>query len=147
MRLLLTLSALLAIPTLAQTLPTAPEPLLPDDIDWPAAAAAGPLRGASSTFLVGSSDDEGIYVQRVKLAPGALISPHIHSEQRYSVVLEGTIYVGFGNTVDEAAVVAIPAGGQYLAPAGVPHYILAREAMAVYQETGIGPSATTFVSP
>jgi quercetin dioxygenase-like cupin family protein len=73
------------------------------------------------------------------------IAPHTHPDQRISVVLEGTIHVGFGETFDDAAVVAIPAGGMYVAPAGTPHYVWAKEGAAIYQESGVGPTATTFV--
>jgi hypothetical protein len=62
-------------------------------------------------------------------------------------VLSGTIYVGFGATFDEAKMVAVPAGGVYVAPAKVPHYVWAKDGEAVYQEAGVGPTATVPVTP
>ena len=79
-----------------------------------------------------------------ELAQGAIINPHVHSDERFSVVLSGTIYVGFGTEVDETKVVAVPTGGVYIAPAGVAHYVWAKEGAAEYQESGVGPTSTTF---
>jgi quercetin dioxygenase-like cupin family protein len=85
-------------------------------------------------------DSAGI---RMKLAAGARIPPHTHPDPRSSTVLAGTIWVGFGETFDEAALVAVPAGAVYVAPAGVPHYVWAKDGEAIYQESGVGPTATT----
>jgi len=37
--------------------------------------------------------------------------------------------------------VAVPAGAAYVAPAGVPHHLSARDGDVVYQEGGFGPTA------
>ena len=75
----------------------------------------------------------------------AKIAPHTHPDERISVVLSGTIYVGFGEVFDERNVVAIPAAGMYVAPAGVAHYVWAKDGDATYQESGIGPTAVNFI--
>jgi quercetin dioxygenase-like cupin family protein len=119
----------------------APVPILPDSLQWGGAAT-----GAQNAWLVGAADQSGLYVQRVRMPAGAQIAPHTHVDQRASVVLEGTIYVGFGEVIDESTVVAIPQGAMYIAPAGVPHYVLAKDGPALYQETGVGPTGTTFLN-
>lgn len=118
-----------------------PVPILPDDLKWQGSPA---LPGAESVWVVGAADKQGIYAQRVRLAHDAKIAPHVHSDERFSIVLAGTIYVGFGTIFDASAVVAIPAGGVYIAPAGVPHYVWAKDGAAEYQESGAGPTSTTF---
>ena len=70
----------------------------------------------------------------------------MHPDERSSTVLSGTIYVGFGEIFDEARLVAIPAGAVYVAPANVPHYVWAKDGEAVYQEAGVGPTATTIIT-
>ncbi len=87
------------------------------------------------------------YILRVKLAAGARMPPHIHPDERNSTVLSGTLYVGFGNTFDELKMIAIPTGGVYVAPATVAHYVWAKDGDVVYQEAGLGPTATTVVKP
>ncbi len=69
--------------------------------------------------------------------------PHSHPDARQTTVLRGTLYVGFGDAFDERAVVAVPAEGVYVVPAGVAHYVWAKDADVMYQETGVGPTATT----
>jgi quercetin dioxygenase-like cupin family protein len=81
---------------------------------------------------------------RVQLTRGARIPPHVHPDERNSTVLAGTVYVGFGDTFDEAKVVAMPAGAVYVIHAHVPHSIGARSADALYQEAGMGPTGTSF---
>ena len=119
----------------------APNPILPTDLKW---SGSPTVKGAESVWVIGAADQAGIYAQRVRLAPGAIINPHVHSDERFSVVLSGTIYVGFGTEVDETKVVAVPTGGVYIAPAGVAHYVWAKDGAAEYQESGVGPTSTTF---
>jgi quercetin dioxygenase-like cupin family protein len=116
-----------------------PMPILPSTVKW-APSAANP--GLESAWFIGNPEKQGIYAQRVRLASGAKVAPHTHPDERFSVVLSGTIYVGFGEVFDEHNVVAIPTGGIYVAPAGIPHYVWAREGEATYQESGVGPTAT-----
>ena len=119
----------------------APLPILPEQMQWQGSPT---MAGAQSLWVIGGAAASGIYAQRVKLAAGAMIPPHVHTDERFSVVLSGTIYVGFGDTVDETQVVAVPAGALYVAPAGVPHYVWAKDGAAEYQESGVGPTGTTF---
>jgi quercetin dioxygenase-like cupin family protein len=86
-------------------------------------------------------------VFRVRLAQGGKIPVHTHPDTRNSTVLSGTLYVGFGDTADETRVVAVPTGAVYVAPANVPHYLWARDGDVVYQEGGVGPTATVPVKP
>lgn len=120
----------------------APQPILPDSLKWPAAATPD---AAQSTMVVGAADKAGLYAQRVRMPAGAKILPHTHPDERISVVLEGTIYVGFGEKFDESKVVAVPAGAVYVAPAGVPHYVWAKDGPALYQEGGMGPTGAKFI--
>lgn len=131
--------ALLSVTAPAQDQPVA---IAPEGAVWITHPAMPGVQGA---WLVGAENKPGAYHFRVKMAKGARIPPHTHPDERTSTVLSGTIHVGFGAAFDEANVVAIPAGGLYVAPANVPHYIWARDGDAVYQESGVGPTATAVV--
>ncbi|WP_040570990.1 cupin domain-containing protein [Methyloversatilis thermotolerans] len=100
------------------------------------------LPGLRAAWLAGDETLPGPYVLRVKLAAGGRVPPHTHPDRRYTTVLSGTLHVGFGDTMDEAAAIAVPAGMLYEAPAGVPHWVWAREGDVEYQESGSGPTAT-----
>ena len=117
-----------------------PQPILPEQLKWAGASGA-----AQNVMVVGAADKAGLYQQRVRMPAGSKIQPHTHPDERISVVLEGTIYVGFGEKFNESAVVAIPTGAVYVAPAGVPHYVWAKDGPAVYQEGGMGPTGATFI--
>ena len=82
---------------------------------------------------------------RVKLAAGGRIPPHTHPDERNSTVLQGVLYVGFGRTFDESKLVAIPTGAVCVIPAEVPHYVWAKGGDVVYQEAGVGVTATIFI--
>jgi quercetin dioxygenase-like cupin family protein len=116
-----------------------PVPITPDALRW---ASPPALPGVQGAWAVGSEDKAGPYVFRVKLASGARIPPHTHPDQRITTVLKGVLHVGFGETFEPDAMVAISAGGIYVAPAGVPHYLWARNGDAEYQESGQAPTGT-----
>jgi len=123
--------------------PGDPVPVLPDTCLW-SGPATNPALLAS--WLVGAEDQAGLYAVRVKLDAGGSIPPHTHPDTRYSTVLEGTLWVGFGAERDDARLVAVPKGAVYVAPAGVPHFLVAREGDVEYQESGVGPTATVLAA-
>src|SRR5262249_56254200 len=115
-------------------------PVLPDSIRW---VSPPNLSGVQAAWVLGAEQKPRPYILRVKLASGARIPPHTHPDERNSTVLTGTIYVGFGETFDEAKVVAIPAGGVYITPVNVPHYVWAKDGDAIYHEAAASPTGTT----
>ena len=116
-----------------------PHVVLPQEMTWTSPPNNPNLQGS---WALGEEKKAGPYILRVKLAPGGKIPPHTHPDERNSTVLSGTLYVGFGTTFDEKNVVAIPAGGIYVAPANVAHYVWAKDGEVVYQEAGIAPTGT-----
>jgi len=122
--------------------PIEPKPILPESFQWLSPHGNSALKIA---WLIGAEKEPGMYAARVSLRKGGRIPAHTHPDARYSTVLSGTLYVGFGEDEDERNMVAVPAGGVYVAPAGVPHYLYARDSDVVYQEGGVGPSATVFI--
>lgn len=123
---------------------SAPVPILPDSIHW---VSPPNTSGLQVAWLLGAEQEPGAYIIRVRVATRTKIPPHMHPDDRNTTVLKGTIYVGFGETFDEAKVVAIPSGAVYVAPANIPHYIWAKDADAIYQEAGTGPTGMTFIKP
>lgn len=120
----------------------APWPILPERLNWVGVPNAPDLEAA---WVLGSEQDAGAYVLRVRIAANGRIPPHAHPDARNSTVLAGTLYVGFGEIFDESKVVAVPVGAVYVAPANVPHYIWAKDGNVEYQETGVGPTGTVMV--
>jgi quercetin dioxygenase-like cupin family protein len=124
----------------AAAVPTpVPLPVLPDQFRW---IRPPGVEGVEGAWLVGAESGPGLYVLRVRLRAGARMPPHTHPDARHTTVLSGTLHVGFGDSVDEAAAVAVPTGAVYVAPAGVAHWVWAKDGDVEYQESGVGPTAT-----
>ncbi|HXH02230.1 MAG TPA: cupin domain-containing protein [Candidatus Competibacteraceae bacterium] len=135
-------AALLTSQSTAQ--PIAPQPILPESLQWFGPPDNPALKGA---WVLGAEKDAGPYILRVMLAKDGKIPSHRHPDTRYTTVLSGTLYVGFGDAFDESKLVIVPAGGVYVAPANVSHFLWAKEGDVTYQESGVGPTGTIPVKP
>ena len=58
----------------------------------------------------------------------------------FITVVDGDLCYGFGDTFDETACTVYPEGSTFVVPGGKPHFGVGRSD-AVYQESGVGPSA------
>lgn len=119
-----------------------PKPIIPDTLKW-----FGPPNNPklSAAWITGNEKYVGTYIIQVKLKANGIIPPHLHPDTRYTTVLSGTLYVGFGNTMEDSTMVAIPTGAVYCAPADVPHYLKSKTGDVTYQEVGVGPTGTAFI--
>jgi quercetin dioxygenase-like cupin family protein len=94
--------------------------------------------------LFGDSSKPGLYVDRVRFAPGTKVMPHWHPDPvRTVLVLSGTFYFAVGEQWDESQLKAYPAGTLYSEPAGTPHYAWAKDGEVILQVTAIGPTGNT----
>ena len=100
--------------------------------------------GSFAATLDGSMTKAAPYTLRIHLTKGGKIFPHTHPDPRYITVVDGNLCYGFGETFDPDACTDYPEGSSFLVPANAPHYGYGKED-AVYQESGMGPSA--FVLP
>ena len=98
--------------------------------------------------LIGDSSQPGLYVDRIKFAPGMKVQPHWHPDAvRTVLVLSGTFYFAVGDQWDESKLKAYPAGTLYSEPAKTPHFAWAKDGEVILQVTAIGPSGNTPVKP
>lgn len=116
-----------------------PVPILPEQFQW---ISPPHIPGAQISWVVGAEKAPAPYVFRVQLAKGTKVQPHTHPDERITAVLSGTLYVGFGDSFNEAGLVGVPAGAVYIAPANMPHFIWAKDGWVSYQENGTGPTGT-----
>jgi quercetin dioxygenase-like cupin family protein len=138
------LLALTALSPHSLAQPISPTPILPEAVRF---ISPPGLQGVQVAQILGDPKKAEPYLVRVKLGPGARIPPHTHPDERSTTVLSGTIYVGFGEKFDDSKLVAVPPGAVYVAPAGVAHYIWAKDGEAQYQESGQGPTGVTLIKP
>jgi quercetin dioxygenase-like cupin family protein len=94
--------------------------------------------------LFGDSSKPGLYVDRIKFAPGTKVMPHWHPDSvRTVLVLSGTFYFAVGEQWDESELKAYPAGTLYSEPARTPHYAWAKDGEVTLHVTAIGPTGNT----
>jgi quercetin dioxygenase-like cupin family protein len=94
--------------------------------------------------LFGDSSKPGLYVDRIKFAPGTKVMPHWHPDSvRTVLVLSGTFYFAVGEQWDESQLKAYPAGTLYSEPAKTPHYAWAKDGEVILQVTAIGPTGNS----
>jgi len=127
------------------------EPALPDGVDqvvhrngeieW-GPCPPGPLAGEGCRMAVleGSPNGEQLFTFRIQTSKPFVLPPHTHPRNERVTVIDGALYVGFGDTVDKAASTRFEAGDFYVNRAGAHHFVWSDEPMTV-QLTGIGPWA------
>jgi mannose-6-phosphate isomerase-like protein (cupin superfamily) len=84
-----------------------------------------------------------VYAIRLKLPANFVVQPHFHSQDEYMTVIDGSLHVGIGDTVDKEKTVFLPQGGAVGIPGGTPHYAFTTEEM-IMQIHAIGPRDTIF---
>lgn len=127
------------------------EPALPEGVDqvvhrdgeieW-GPCPPGPLAGEGCRMAVleGNPKGEELFTFRIRTSEPFVLPPHTHPRNERVTVIDGALYVGFGDTVNKAASTRFEAGDFYVNRAGAPHFVWSDEAMTV-QLTGIGPWA------
>lgn len=101
--------------------------------------------GRQRAQLVGDSSQGGNWVDRAKVPGGARVLAHTHPHDELVTVIEGTWYLGEGAKFDSAKLKRYPAGSFIVIPAGVPHFVAAKDGNVVIQLSGTGKFQTDYV--
>ena len=118
----------------------APTIVAPTQVHW--VAGTGPLQGAQVANLFGDPSKPGAFVTRIRLHDGTLLAPHSHPILENVTVLQGTLMVGIGDTIDKSKMVALPAGSFVSVPPNVHHYAMAQGETTI-QLNDVGPWGMT----
>lgn len=92
--------------------------------------------GRQRAQLFGDSSKGGAWVDRVKIPGGKRVLAHTHPQDELVTVIEGTWYLGEGGKFDSARLKGYPAGSFIVIPAGVPHFVAAKEGDVIVQLSG-----------
>ncbi len=125
--------------------PAAASVITPSQLKWVPLPSLPP--GAQVVVLQGAPGKPGPYVARVKFPPHYRVPAHSHTDDRNYTFISGTLYEGEGDRFNEAALVAIPAGSFHAYSAGTRHFGATRDAEAVFQVNGNGPTDIVYVNP
>lgn len=103
-------------------------------------------KGAQVAALEGDITKPGVFTVRFKVPDGFVINPHWHPNVERVTVLQGTLYLGDGDTVSKKEADALPAGTYTSMPRKMVHYAIA-EGDTVIQLTSVGPWEINYVNP
>ena len=101
--------------------------------------------GRQRAQLLGDSGHGGAWVDRVKIPGGGRVLAHTHPHDELITVIEGTWYLGEGESFDAAKLKGYPAGSFIVIPAGVPHFVAAKDGVAIVQLSGTGKFGTDYL--
>jgi quercetin dioxygenase-like cupin family protein len=117
------------------------EILQADEIEWDESS-----NDLQQVVIHGNPNEAGLYILRARFPAGVTSLPHIHSQDRFVTVIEGTWYAGTDASHDINHTTAIPAGGFMVHPAGAVHFDGANdEAPVIVEIRGMGPVVTEAV--
>jgi quercetin dioxygenase-like cupin family protein len=101
--------------------------------------------GRQRAQLFGDSSQGGAWIDRVRIPGGARVLAHTHAQDELVTVIEGSWYLGEGAKFDSTKLKGYPAGSFIVIPAGIPHFVAAREGTVVVQLNGIGKFQTNYL--
>jgi hypothetical protein len=103
-------------------------------------------KGAKVVVLNGDPSKEGPFTIRASMPAGYKVPAHWHPTTENVTVIEGTLYMGMGEKLDESKGTALTAGGFASMPAKTGHFAFTKDAVII-QVHGIGPFAITYYNP
>ena len=101
--------------------------------------------GRERAQLLGDSSQGGAWVDRAKIPAGKQVLAHTHPQDEHVTVIEGTWYLGEGPKFNPASLKGYPAGSFIVIPAGVPHFVAAKDGTVIVQLSGNGKFHTDYV--
>ena len=115
------------------------------DFKWMDAPPGLPA-GAKVAVLSGDPSKPGPFTLRAMFPENYKVPPHTHPSYENVVVLEGTLYMGSGEKIEESKAMALDAGGYSAIPAKAPHYVFCKDKVTI-QVNGEGPFAINYINP
>jgi quercetin dioxygenase-like cupin family protein len=101
--------------------------------------------GRQRAQIYGDSSQGGAWVDRVKIPAGGRVLAHTHPHDELLTVIEGTWYLGEGEIFDSNKLKGYRQGSFIVIPAGVPHFVAAKEGGAIVQLCGTGKFVTDYL--
>jgi hypothetical protein len=116
-----------------------------ENINWDEAPRGMPS-GSKAKLINGNPKIAGLFTLRHKITGNWKVMPHFHPADEYITVLEGSCYLGIGETFEERTATKMTPGSFSVIMAGVIHYFFTKEPCTI-QVQGIGPQKITYINP
>lgn len=117
----------------------------PDDLQWQPGPGSLPA-GAEFVVVEGNPAEAGPLMLRLKFPANYQVPAHTHPAIEHITVLSGTLQVGMGDVLDEAASRPMEAGSFIVMPIGHSHYVWNEEEV-VLQLHSMGPWGIDYIDP
>ena len=101
--------------------------------------------GRQRAQLFGDSSQSDAWIDRVKIPAGGRALAHTHPHDELVTVIEGTWYLGEGERFDSAKLKGYPVGSFIVIPAGVPHFVAAKDGAVIVQVSATGKFGTDYL--
>jgi uncharacterized RmlC-like cupin family protein len=101
--------------------------------------------GRQRAQMYGDSSRGGAWVDRVKIPSGGRVLAHTHPHDELVTVIQGIWYLGEGVKYDPAKLKGYPADSFIVIPAGVPHFVAAKDGAVIVQLSGTGKFGTDYL--
>lgn len=115
------------------------------DLKWGDGPPSLP-KGVQMVVLEGDPSKEGMFTLRATMPANYKIPPHWHPTTEHVTVLEGTLYMGMGEKLDEGKASELKPGGFASMPEKTAHYAFTKD-KCVIQVHAMGPFAVTYINP
>jgi len=109
-----------------------------EKIEWKDAGPNLP-KGTQIAILEGSPKKVGMFTIRLKTPKNMVLAVHQHPGPERVTILQGEMYVGFGDNFNNQIGTKFSAGSFYVNPKNENHYVYTKEKPAIIQITGMGP--------
>jgi hypothetical protein len=115
------------------------------DLKWMDAPPGLPP-GSKVAVLSGDPSKPGPFTLRAMFPENYRVPPHTHPSYENVVVLEGTLYMGSGEKLEESKAMKLDAGGYSAIQANTAHYVFCKEKVTI-QVNSEGPFAINYINP
>ncbi len=107
---------------------------LPEQIEWKGREGA-----AQTATVFGDPSKPGLYIQLLKRPPNNWSAPHKHDHDRLITVIEGTMWIGTGDSYDKDKTVGLHKGAFCRDLANQTHYDGSKDEPLTIEIVGIVP--------
>ncbi|MFC0774856.1 cupin domain-containing protein [Terrimonas alba] len=115
------------------------------DLKWEDGPPGLP-KGVKVVVLEGDPSKEGMFTLRAIMPANYKIPAHWHPTTEHVTVLEGDLYMGMGESLDEQRAIQLKTGGFSSLPAKTAHYAFTKEGCTI-QVHAMGPFEITYINP
>jgi len=103
--------------------------------------------GLRTAIILGDPAKAGPYTIAVTYPAHSRVAPHVHRDNRTSVVISGQWFFGYGVVAEDAATKGVGPGGVFTEPAGQAHFGHGGDQPTLVYVSGFGPSDTLAAKP